>query len=331
MTAPENQPLPPSASGSSRWLPLRLLVVALLIPLLGGLLWVHRAAIPHEEALERVYQICRLSPSILTRLLHAARPWPAARRAWLVDALMQHPDLYGGRSDYDLYDDDDASFFGMPTLSAPDATPAFDLDLLLVLDPENRDALRLKAERLYRVEEYSQCALCVERLIEHAKAEDSDGTYREYTLLGSALYRMDRFAEAQKQFEMAALMRPNSLAALGILTRVLARQGKYEEAIRLSTRMLAAAQERQESMPSILLERGQMLGLIGRHDLALRDLDAAAAPRDRAPRSWINENFTLQLGLQRADALLSMHQPERALAELQDLLRQFPTDPRVLQ
>ncbi len=327
----------PFSDRHRRWLPLWLFVGALLIPAAAGIAWTVRKDVlfefhagrllgaldqrSHAATASHLYAIVRLSRAHLNALLARAVAWPEAHRERIADLILQYKDLRHGASSAYYYQATEP--FLLPTPSALSIEPLVDLDRLEQLAPSNEELLRLQAEQLYSEEDYRGCVAKLQKLHANALQHNRTPTPWDYGLWGSALYRLDRFAQAQEQFERAAEMRPRYLPALGPVVRTCARQGQYRRAIAICSRMVILAQNRfVESIPRILLERGQMLGLLERYDLALLDLDAAGALLEKL--SIPDPRIDFHLRLCRAQALIAMRRPAGALEELQALHRKEP-------
>ncbi len=328
----------------NHWLPLWLLIAAMLIPLVGGTAWKYRTTFmcayhfsrlqsamdKHDEAnlARHLYALYAMDPAALAQKLRKAVNWPLWRRRQVAELLMEHRDFLQAQSRYDPYDTM-SRVFGVLQLWPAAVKPKISLDLILDLDPSNQDALRLKAESLYLKGDYRNCARILACLTGYALAEDNTGSDRDYMLWGSALYNLDLFREAGEKFAMAAQMRPRSFMAMAAISRTLAKRGRYADAVRVCTRMMKLAQPRIPSaMPNILMERAQMLGLLNLHESAIRDLNAALILASR--QRFLRPSELFGLRLKKARAFLNMHKPEAALRELDILYREEPTDVDVL-
>lgn len=99
---------------------------------------------------------------------------------------------------------------------------------ILARDPENILALRMKEEALFGLGKYQEAV----EWIKHVTALTGESA-DYYQLLGTCYLRMEKIAEARAAFEKAVKMEPDKNGSRYYLARILLKQGKSEDALKL--------------------------------------------------------------------------------------------------
>jgi tetratricopeptide (TPR) repeat protein len=302
-----------------RWLGLELALGALLVFALGALVWYLRDGVLAEYHFRRMHAarmrgqrdaaryhllaLLQLPEDWVERVLPRARRWSRGHREWLAQRLLGRGGAGWG-----------------PVRNTGTPPPGRSADLALRISPDNRRAFLAKASAAHGGGNFQACVSWLRRSIKAARRRGGDATAREYLFLGEVLLRLDRLAEAEEAFRRGMEKTPKGGYAQKGLVECLRRRGRYRQAIRETSRLLAERPDAEE----MLAERGECFALLGRHDLALRDFDSALA-RQEDPLE------RLSIRLERAVALGRLGRWEEANADFEKLLKVHPHSGTVLQ
>ncbi len=278
-----------------RWLALWLFLAALAIPAAGGLLWygwedmlaryyfhrIREALAVGEEDRARLHlnELEALPPELARRELLRARRWPPELRRWLAERVAKRvrfrrqPGIFPG-----------------PAPPRPLGFGESFLETALALDPKNPQALAGTAENAFDQRDYATTVRQLEKMVRVAETRQVEVGYNEYSLLGRALYEVDRYADAEVIFRKI-LKRESPRMMIDptpyiFLAECLQRQRRYAEAIAEICRFLV----RSPGDGYALFQRAKLFANLGRHDLALADYEALLRRIDLA------NNTMLRLG-----------------------------------
>ena len=164
-----------------QWPPFRLLLATLAIPLTAAILWhgreplagwcrlrliaYHLSRGDRPAAAKNASSLLALSSTAVAKAVQRACRWPAEYRRWLAEAILPLGDN-----------------LPMQRKSATqEAYTAQRLEWVLQLDPDQREALVMSAERHYRSGHYRRAAAALKRAISLAPSS-ADASYWEYYL-----------------------------------------------------------------------------------------------------------------------------------------------------
>jgi tetratricopeptide (TPR) repeat protein/SAM-dependent methyltransferase len=181
----------------------------------------------------------------------------------------------------------------------------------LASDPRQPRAHNLMGMALSRLGRHAEALVSFDAaLVEQPDFADAHGNR------ASALMELGRLADALASYQRAVALEPNSIGDLLNLGTALHRVGRHEDAIASFDRALAL----HPGFPEAHLNRGNVLAHLGRYEEALASFDQALA---------INRRQLDALGA-RARALIALNRIEGALVNLEEMLALAPDHPGTL-